>query len=100
MIDQLEEENLKEYQEQAYLFRVSFVLKAWLGNGPSKRVKWQGKVGEDWVTSSFDIACLDLQLGQAMEWCNFQDDLEEIVVSIKFDASKATRKTIYMADLS
>jgi hypothetical protein len=43
-IDRQEEKNLEEYQNQPYLYRVSFVLKALLGNGPSKRVKWQGKL--------------------------------------------------------
>jgi hypothetical protein len=46
-IDLQEEENLEEYQNQPYLYCVSFVLKTLLGNSPSKHVKWQGKVGTD-----------------------------------------------------
>jgi hypothetical protein len=41
-----------------------------------------------------------LDLGQAIEKCNFRDNLDEIVVNIKSDHSKATRKLISLMKLS
>lgn len=100
-IDCWEEENLGAYQDQPYLYRVSFVLKTLLGNGPTKRVKWQGKVGvDDWVKDTFDVNRFDLELGQAMEKCNFQDNLDEVIVCIKSDNCRATRKFVSLPDIS
>jgi hypothetical protein len=76
-------------------------LKALLGNGPSKRVKWQGKIGiDDWVTGTFDVNRLDLELGEAMEKYNFKDNLDDIIVSIKSNHSKGTWKLISLIELS
>jgi hypothetical protein len=89
-LERREEEDLEACQEQAYLYRVSFVLKALLGS-KGKRTKWQGKIrDDDWVTGAFDTDSLDLELGQAMDRCNFQDNLLEIVISVKSDHSKGT----------
>ena len=98
-LERREEEDFEACQEQPYLYRVSFVLKALLGK--TKRTKWQGKIGsEDWVTGAFDTDSLDLELGKAMDRCNFEDDLLEIVISVKSDHSKGTRKFTSLVELS
>jgi hypothetical protein len=98
-LERREEEDLEACQEQPYLYRVSFVLKALLGK--TKRTKWQGKIGiEDWVTGAFDTDSLDLELGKAIDRCNFEDELLEIVISVKSDYSKGTRKFTSLAEIS
>jgi hypothetical protein len=46
-----DEENLEFNQEILYLYCVCWVLKALIGLGlnPQKVVKWQGKIGEEWL---------------------------------------------------
>jgi hypothetical protein len=50
-IDRREEENLEFNQQIPYEYTVSWALKALIGLSPFPRraVKWQGKIGEDWV---------------------------------------------------
>jgi len=52
------------------------------------------------LKGTFDLNRLNLELGQAIEQCRFADDLEEIMVSVKLDYSKGTRKLISLAELS
>ena len=99
-IDRREEENLEFNQQIPYEYTVSWALKALIGPGPFPRraVKWQGKIGEDWVQGQFKYNALDFELNKAMEHLGF-DNLIEVIVIAKSTSTRGTRKSITLEEL-
>jgi hypothetical protein len=101
MIDRQEEENLEFNQEIPYLYCVSWVLKALIGPGPNPRkvVKWQGKIGEEWLQGQFRTDSLDLELNKAIEKNRLLEP-SEITVVVRSSHRKGTRQLISLEELS
>lgn len=75
----------------AYLYCVSWALKALVGQGPTPRkaTKWQGKIREEWAQGQFKTNSLNLKLDQAIERLDF-NSLNRVSVAVKSTHSKGT----------